>query len=128
MNLFKMMLGGNDAAGKMLDAGLKGIDAIVYTDEEKAQAQQKLMDGWQALEMKRAESGTGTAINRRIISWAVVIVILFNFQIAVVLAIMGWHEPIQSILLLTEKFFVGEAFVSVLVFYFGPHLLGSLRK
>lgn len=128
MNLLKMIFNGNDSANKMLDAGISGIDKLVFTQEEKAEHHAKLMDNWQQLQLKLAESGTGTAINRRVVAWAVVLSVLFNFQVAVVCGILGMTDEVATVIDIAKSFWVGEAFVAVIAFYFGAHAVKALVR
>ena len=119
------LLTGGARSDKTLDALVSGIDKLKLTDEERLDYQKETYNKWQELQLRLAANGTGTAINRRIISWAVVIVLLFNFQLAVGLAIFEQQEAVQQIISLSESFWIGEAFVAVIAFYFAPHLIGK---
>lgn len=122
--ILSFFVGSSSRADKTLDAIIAGADKLKLTDEERLDYQKGTYDKWQELQFKLAENGTGTAINRRLISWAVVIVLLFNFQLAVVFAIAGQYEVVENIISLSKSFWVGEAFVAVIAFYFAPHLIG----
>lgn len=129
MNLFSriasLIIHGNGSGEKILDAGIAGIDKLFYTAEEKAEHQAALFKDWQALQIELAKKNTGTAINRRLISWFVVAIILFNFQLAVFLGISGNIEGVNIIIKLCEQFWIGQAFIAVIGFYYGPHLFNQ---
>jgi len=123
--ILSFFVGSSNRADKTLDAIISGADKLKLTDEERLDYQKDTYNKWQELQFKLAENGTGTAINRRIISWAVVIVLLFNFQLAVGLAIFEQEKAVQHIISLSKSFWIGEAFVAVIAFYFAPHLIGK---
>lgn len=119
------VLGGAGSGEKMLDAGIAGLDKLHLTKEEKKDYEKDLYDKWQELQLALAKNGTGTAVNRRLIAWAVVGVLLLNFQIVVVLSIMGMSDVVKSIVELAEAFWIGQSFVAIIGFYFAPHLLSK---
>lgn len=64
MSLWGWITGGGEAAEKVVSGVYDGIDAAIYTDEEKARASQKILD-WK-LEWLKATSPSRVA--RRIIA------------------------------------------------------------
>lgn len=119
MSLFsKLFSSGPDAAGKVLDAGIRGLDALVFTDEEKSAAKQKLSDTWlETQKVLQAETSI-RSVTRRIIAFAVV----FPFVLLILLAAAVYpFQPEYSKFLITlaEGQF-GWLVLTVATFYFGP--------
>lgn len=109
----------------LIKMGANGIDALFYTQEEKAQAGIKVMD--QVLEMNRVanEESSIRSITRRAIAW----VIIGNFTIfsisALIVTLMGELEITASILQLMGSLSLPMITLAVVVFYFGNHILNK---
>lgn len=119
--------GNTEGSNKFLDAGMKALDAAVYTEEEKATAKADHFDKWSKLQMALLEKDTGTSVNRRRIGWFIVLSVLLNFQICVVMSLLGKNDSVAEIITLSDTFKVGWAFVSVIIFYFGDHMIKSFK-
>lgn len=121
MNLFKWFSTGSEAAGKVLDGAIKGLDAIVYTDEEKAVARQKLADQWLDLQKALGEETTVRSITRRIL--AILIVVPFvGLILGAAVAYKFDMEYAKFLLSLADSQFSWLA-LGVAGFYFGPYML-----
>ena len=107
------------AGGKNVTKALSMIenvgDAVVFTDEEKSAA-------WLKSQQIIATQNSPTSISRRYIAWAVIIMVMALVGISVVCALTGETERLKSMIDIAKEFWIGEAFVSVIVFYFGPHM------
>ncbi len=100
-----------------------GMDVLFYTDEEKAQAQQKAFDAW--LEMTKALGPSSARdISRRVIA---VMVMVMCMALTVTGLIAAWSgcQPLYE----TALSFFGnwwKVALTVAVFYFGPHMIGAV--
>ncbi len=117
---------GPQAAEKVLDAGIKGIDAMVYTEEEKAGARQKLMDWWLKVQQQLGEETTVRSITRRVIAFAA-----FGAYLLLVLVAAAtypwWPDYAKFLVDLAEGKF-GWIVLTVVGFYFGPPMLQRMNK
>lgn len=120
-----LIVNGNGAGEKLLDASISGIDKAFYTDEEKAEKRAEAYARWQDLQLVLAEKGTGTAVNRRIVSWFVLIAFMLSFLVTLGFSLAGYIEQARTAMEVAENFKVGWAFSAVIVFYFGPHVVGA---
>jgi len=114
----KIFSSGPDAANKVLDAGLRGIDALVFTDEEKSVARQKLVDTWIETQKALQQETPIRSVTRRIIAFAVI----FPFVLLILAAAVAFPfaaEYSKFLLQLAEGQF-GWLVVGVATFYFGP--------
>ncbi len=125
-NPFSWLLAGPEAATRVLDAGVRGIDALVYTDEEKAVAKQKLLDGWLQLQKDMGEETTVRAVTRRIL--AILIIVPFVFLVLSA-AVAYFFDPqyTQFLIDLADGQF-GIMALAVTCFYFGPYMIGQMLK
>lgn len=121
MNIFKWFSTGSEAASKVLDGAIKGLDAIVYTDEEKAVARQKLADQWLELQKALGEETTVRSTTRRIL--AILIVVPFvGLILGAALAYKFDMEYAKFLLALADSQFSWLA-LGVAGFYFGPYMM-----
>jgi hypothetical protein len=124
-NLFKWFASGPDAAKTVLDAGIAGVDALVYTDEERATAHQKLLDNWIELQKAMGEETSVRGITRRLLTFMTVLPFTL---IVCAAAVVHAFDPAyaQFLLSLAESNF-GYIVLTIVVFYFGP-LVGRIFK
>ncbi len=107
------------AGGESAKQALKIVenvgDSIVFTNEEKSQA-------WLEAQKIIATQNSPTSISRRYIAWAIVLQILLLVNISVVCILLGFEQQKDDMFMLAKDYWIGEAFLGVIVFYFGPHL------
>lgn len=113
---------GPEAAGKVLETGMKGIDMIFYTKEEKAIAQQKLADTWLALQDKLGQETTVRSVTRRVM--AILVMAPYVGLILGAAAAYPFHVEYAGFLLDLADGKFGWLVVAVGGFYFGPHMIG----
>jgi len=121
MNIFKWFVSGSEAASKVLDGAIKGIDALVYTEEEKAAARQKMMDNWIELQKALGEETTVRSVTRRIL--AVLIVLPFVCLILAAAVIYAFDLEYAKFLLALAESQFGWLVLGVMGFYFGPYMM-----
>lgn len=138
------IVNGSDTASALAKDISSGVDMMVYTDEEKAIASTKATDAW--LRMVEAMKGAEAyrSITRRILAVGVI------FNLLCVIWICLWMEMLQafsvinlpmstvndytftsvtwSVLRISSIFHLGWVFCTIIVFYFGPHLIQHLKK
>ncbi len=126
MSLFSWFKAGPEAAEKVLDAGIKGIDALVYTDEEKAGARQKLLDQWIDLQKHLGQETTVRSITRRVIAFASIGAYILLIVLAA--AVYLWLPEYAKFLIDLAEGKFGWIVLTVVGFYFGPPMLQRLTK
>ena len=131
MGLISTLFGGSKAAKetvKFAATAAKGIgnwiDEQQLTDEERLKYIQARADWYlRMVEATREENGA-RAVTRRVMAWAIVGTVLTSF-VSLALAI-GFgvipDERVTKIMVLADKWWIGEAFTSAVVFFFGPSL------
>lgn len=121
MALFKWFTGGTKAAEKVLDAGMKGLDAMFFTKEEKAQFYTQLGQQWiDTMKVLQGESSI-RSITRRVIAFAVIFTYI---PMVVSAAVMYAFDPRYATFLMEvadSKF--GWLVVAIGTFYFGPYMI-----
>lgn len=119
MNFFAKLFGsGPDAAEKVLDAGIRGLDALVFTDEEKNVAKQKLSETWlETQKVLQAETSI-RSVTRRIIAF--VIIFTFTGLILAGAIFFKFDKEYSAFLLSLAEGQFGWLVVTVATFYFGP--------
>jgi hypothetical protein len=119
VNIFSKLFGaGPEAAEKVLDAGIRGLDALVFTNEEKSAARQKLSDTWlETQKVLQAETSI-RSVTRRIIAFAVI----FPFVALIMFAagVYPWRPEYSKFLIDLAQGQFGWLVVTVATFYFGP--------
>lgn len=119
------------SADEVIKNGMKAIDAVFFTDEEKAVHQAKVFDAWiRAQEAINSET-TPRSINRRYVAWSIVLMISTFATSTMIMAMYGFDDKARTLIEVAEAYNLGFAFVSVIMFYFGTHalsLLGGKKK
>ena len=108
----KAMFGSGDAGQSLVDGAISGIDALVFTDEERSKVNMQFME----LKIKAAEATTGSRLARRYLALMVTSTYLFWFNVAGVMVLLGL-DPAEVIELLTSLA-VGSSFVVIISWYF----------
>ena len=124
MNILKWFASGPEAAGKVLDAGIKGIDALVYTDEEKAVARQQLSNTWLDLQKALGEETTVRAVARRVI--ALLFIVPYVIMTMTAAALYPFLPEYSKFLIELANGQFGWVVLTVVGFYFGPYMVGKI--
>ena len=125
MNILKGVVnfftGGSSTAGKILDAGIRGIDALVYTDEEKAEMMKKLGDQW--IETQKVLLGESSirAVTRRIL--AIMVMASFTFLVLLAAGVYLINQEYAKFLLELAQSQFGLMALGIMTFYFGPYMI-----
>jgi len=126
MSILGWLSAGPDAASKVLDGAIKGVDALIYTEEEKAVARQKLSDQWIELQKTMGEETTVRSVTRRVLA-ILIIVPFIMLTLAAAIAFPFNLEYSKFLLELAQGQF-GVLALGVSGFYFGPYMLSYLQK
>lgn len=132
----------NETAKGLAEDISAGVDKMFFTNEEKADYSAKAFDGWLRMVELQKDSETYRSITRRILA----VIIVFNLILMIWLCIFsemsaffGWFgmtSPVaqpftqitMSIIQLAGVFQLGWVFCTIIVFYFGPHLIQFFSK
>ena len=121
MNLLKWFASGPAAAEKVLDAGIRGLDALVFTEEEKAVMQKQLGEQWIEIQKVMLGETSIQAVTRRVLA----IMTLGSFTTLVLGAAAAYpfaKEYAAFLLDLAQSQF-GWMALGVMGFYFGPYMV-----
>lgn len=126
MNLLKWFASGPAAAEKVLDAGIRGLDALVFTEEEKAAMQKTLGDQW--LEVQKVMLGETSiqAVTRRVL--AVMVMASFTGLVLGAAAAYLFNQDYAKFLLELAESQFGWMALGVMGFYFGPYMIQRMLK
>lgn len=113
MGILKMLFGSPEVAVKTAGTLAKGVDSLIYTDEEKAEARAKAMD-WLS---KYMEATQGQNIARRLIAVLVVIEWLLLINLGVALRLVSWLDESEYVFNVLDNL-VKEPFMLIIGFYF----------
>ena len=117
------LFGGSKNAEKVVETAADGIynglDKMVYTDEEKADARKKGVDAFLEFVKLAYDGNSLRSVTRRWMAWSIVALNELLAVIATVFAILGEDAIVQSIINVAVAFNLGWAFVAVIIFYFG---------
>ena len=141
-NLFGLVSSSETASSLAKDVA-KGVDMLVYTDEEKAIASKAAFDSWLHMIELMKDSETYRSITRRILAVAIVFNLLLMIWICIMAEIAAqfhWFKELSvpittpftsitmAILQIANAYQLGWVFCTIIVFYFGPHLIQFFNK
>ena len=130
MSFWGRLFGTDEALSGVVTSVTKGLDALVYTDEEKAVAAAKDRSEARSMLVGWMEATQGQNLARRLISLAITGVWLFQYVIAQVASSIAvfWHESAGQLnalaaLQLQSADNMSPAVMLILAFYFAaPHM------
>lgn len=126
------VFGGGEAAEhtvkKAADGIYNGLDKLVYTEEEKAEARQKGVDTFLKFAELTREENSVRSVTRRYLAWFISLNTFAAFWLTVIFALNNKDEMVKKIVSLAEAFHIGWAFAGVVVFYFGVQFVRGKGK
>mgnify|MGYP001091604198 CR=1 FL=1 len=130
MGLFSKMMGSEKALGSAIDAVKNGLDALVYTDEEKATDAAKERSEARSMVVGWMQATQGQNLARRFIALMVTIIWALQYVVAMVVEAVALWLPSEAARLSATADSIrsgGEqvngVFLLVVGFYFAaPHL------
>lgn len=143
MGWFSKLIGADnaiEAVDNFAKSGMTILDEAFDTDEEKRASRDKIIDSWVRLQETINTQKSPTSVSRRVVAGVVLSLIWVLVMVSVYL-LLGSEQVIRSdglVVLSNEAkltalvniavaFKIGWAFCTIIVFYFGPHLLGKLK-
>lgn len=121
MNLLKWFASGPAAAEKVLNAGIRGLDALVFTEEEKSKVNERLSEHWLEVQKVMLNETSIQAVTRRVLA----VLVVGSFVLLVLGAAIAYpfaKEYAQFLLELAESQF-GWMALGIMTFYFGPYMI-----
>lgn len=97
---------------KVVGGTISGIDALVYTKEEKANDIAKMV-------FKLQDQFTPRAISRRIIAFMFASIFSISFLVALVFTCLSKFKVVDAIIKLVVAFQLPWIIISIIIFYFG---------
>lgn len=129
MGLLSWLSAGGKAAENVADLipqAASGIDALFFTDEEKSQASAKAMDVWLEYQKMSQQHGSARSITRRLLACYWFIIFGTTFLLAISFACTGDMGTVKRIISVVQAFYAAQIMLSIVIFYFGPHMLSYL--
>lgn len=114
---------GMDIADKVISGAIGGIDALIFTDQEKAEFNQKRANLWLKTQEVLANENTAKSITRRILAVMVMASFLFLllFAVGIYKFDQGWAK-----FSLDVAGTLSTGFTAIIIFYFGYYAVGNL--
>jgi len=112
LNIFGKIFG----SGKIIDAGINALDALVFTDEEKSKAKLTLLKAYEPFK-----------IAQRYL--ALIFAAMFCVAFIAALTLALFHQPYDAILDVVAAFSLGQIMTVIVGFYFlGGVVSGGFKK
>ena len=111
-------------AGKAFDTISKGIDNLAFTEQERANLNEKLADKVASFAEKTLSENTIRSKTRRYMAILLTTNIVLIVWLCIILTL--FDKDISRIIELSEEFKLGIAFITVIGFHFGSYMLLNL--
>ena len=126
MGLFSILAGSSKSVEKIVDAGINGVDAMFYTDEEKAQHKAKMQELYFKFVEISANESTTQSVSRRMICLPVVYVWLALIIANVCASLFAPTLDTATISDTIKQ--MNTPALAAIGFYVGRHLATSITK
>lgn len=117
------IFGKGDNISKGLDMVDKGLDALVFTDEEKSVANQTILD-WK---LKWISATGAQSVARRVIAYVIVALWALMVVLAVSLTLLEMPEK-GKFLFEVLRDIIHWPFITIIGFYFAAHIVRTNKK
>ena len=131
MNFFKNLLSSEktgEIAHTVVKSGFGLLDNAFHTEQEKSADSKEIMAMWMRLQELQATQLSPTSISRRYISWAIIGQMIIVINTCLVNVCLGNNVIVDSVVQMSSALWLGQAFVAVIVFYYGPHVFSAIKK
>ncbi|MCW8965192.1 MAG: hypothetical protein OQK82_00685 [Candidatus Pacearchaeota archaeon] len=119
---FDWFQAGSDTTNSIIDKAASGLDAIVYTDQEKSEMRLKLAEWHLEMQKTLGQESSIRSVTRRLIAF-MILVPYVGLIISAAILHLWFPEYSQFLLNLVDSRF-GVLAWAVGGFYFGPHMIG----
>ena len=114
-----------DTAANVVDAGIRGIDALFFTDEEKSESSRKTYELWLETQKIIRDENTIRSMTRRILAC----MIMGEFTLLLLMAAVAWpFMPEWGKMLLEIAKSLSNLVIAIAIFYFGPYAFSAYMK
>lgn len=121
MNIFKWFTAGPAGAAKVLDAGIKGLDKLVLTPEEKLDYMKTLGGQWLEVQNVMLHETSVQSITRRFLAFFIILPYVLMTCSAV--AVWPWRADYSKFIFDVLGGDFGWMALGVMAFYFGTYML-----
>jgi len=122
-NLFGSAETAEHTVKRAVDGVYYGLDKLVYTKEEQADAAKVSVDQFLEFVTTTFDENSIRNITRRWLAWGVTGWILLNAQVAIIAAILHHDDIVAKIIEIALAFDLGWVFIAVMTAYFGVQFL-----
>ena len=122
MKILKRIFGDDRERGKIVDGAVKGLDKIFFTQEERAEASQKLNEWY----LRWLEATAPQNLARRLI--ALVVTAIWALILLVGLVAYPFNTGFSEFAFNTLDEVVNQPFSIIIGFYFLSHITRQFRK
>ena len=112
-----------DVAERTLSGVGSWIDEQQFTAEEKSNANKQLLDASLDFYKLAYDQNSIRSVTRRWLAWGIVFCVLVFAVAAGIAASIDNAALAASLIDISKAFWLGEAFIAVIAFYFGGHLI-----
>jgi len=132
MSIWGKIFGSDEAISKTIDTVSRGIDSLVYTDQEKAVTASQELSEARSMVVKWMESTQGQNLARRLIALSVTFVWLVQYIAALAISLVAvwvdnpaqWRDSANVIGDYAEA--MNGAMMLILAFYFAAPHMGAI--
>jgi hypothetical protein len=117
------LFGSGKTVEKGLDMVSSGLDALVFTDQEKTVANQKVLD-WK---LKWIAATGPQSVARRVISYIIVGLWAYVLMLAVHFHILGFTKEAEFLFKVLRDV-LHWPFITIIGFYFAAHIVRANKK
>lgn len=125
MSFLSWFSAGPKTAETLVDGAVRGLDALVLTEEEKIRYQGELADWWLKLQGQLSNESSVRSVTRRLIAFAVLLPYVGLIIAGAV--VWPWYPEYAAFLLQLAESQFGLLAIGIGGFYFGPHMIGRAR-
>lgn len=126
MGIIGRLFGTDEAIKSGIDVISKGLDSLVYTDEEKAQDHAKTVTEARSMMIAWMEASQGQKLSRRIIALAITFTWLVLYIASMLLAVFGEVTSANIVGDFADS--MNGAVMLILAFYFAAPHIGDVIK
>ena len=136
LSLLGKMFGSEKALDGIVNGVTKGLDSLVYTDEEKAQDAAKERTEGRAMVIQWMNATQGQNLARRLLAVMITVIWLFQYILSMLFSLIAvWLPEVYSGRLTQSAELVGGyaeqmngAMMLILAFYFAANHMGDIVK
>jgi hypothetical protein len=125
LGVFSKLFGSAKTVDTLVDGAVKGIDALVFTEEEKSEAHRETFQLWLKMQEVVSQESSVRSVTRRILAVMIVGTFLF-FLISAAVAYPISIDYAKFLLSLAKE--LGGLTLAIGCFYFGVHLIRGLTN